>query len=115
MRRIKAKARTFRIRGKVWRYPGAGGWFFVNTGPKVAEEIRFCEELVKVGWRYIKVRAEVGRTRWETTLFPTREKDFLLALKGEVRRAEGIEEGDEVKVRFTVIRTNPEPGSIGTC
>lgn len=102
----RMKSRTFRIQGKVWRYAGPAGWFFVNIGPKVAEEIRFFEDLQKVGWGYIKVSAQVGRTEWETTLFPTKDKDFLLAIKAAVRKAEGIEEGDVLEVSFTL----PSPG-----
>jgi hypothetical protein len=94
--------RTFPIQGKVWRYPGPAGWFFVNTGLKVAEEIRFFEDIRKVGLGYIKVTAQVGGTRWDTTLFPTKEKDFLLAIKAKVRKSEGIEEGQVLKASITL-------------
>lgn len=55
-----------------------------------------------MGWGYVKVMANVGRTEWATTLFPTKEKDFLIAIKAAVRRAEGIKEGDLIEVRFTL-------------
>lgn len=103
------KSRDFRIQGKVWRYPGPAGWYFVNTGPKVAREIRFFEDLQKVGWGYIKVSAQLGGTRWETTLFPTKEKDFLLAIKAAVRKSEGIEEGDVLEVSFTLPTATGNP------
>jgi hypothetical protein len=102
------RKRAFRIQGKVWRYPGPAGWYFVNTGPKVAEAIRFFEDLQKVGWGYIKVSAQVGRTRWDTTLFPTKEKDFLLAIKASVRKAEDIAEGEVIEVRFTLNGIEPK-------
>lgn len=102
MNRKKAGDRTFRIQGKVWRYPGPAGWFFVNTGLKVAGEIRFFEDLQKVGWGFIKVSARVGLTQWHTTLFPTKEKDFLLAIKASIRKAEGIEAGQVLEVTFTL-------------
>ncbi len=98
----KAKARTFRIRGKVWRYPGPSGWYFINTGLKVAAAVRFFEDLQKVGWGYVKVSARVGRTEWETTLFPSKENDFLLAIKASVRKSEGIREGDLIGIGITL-------------
>lgn len=98
----RKKARTFRIQGKVWRYPGAAGWFFVNTGKEIAADIRFLEDVQKVGWGYVRVTAQVGRTRWDTTLFPTKEKDFLLAVKASVRKAEKIEAGDVIRVEFSL-------------
>lgn len=109
----KSEERTFQIRGKVWRYPGPAGWFFVNTGREVADGIRFFEDLEKVGWGYIKVTAQVGRTQWDTTLFPTKEKDFLLAIKASVRKAEGIQEGDLLDLRFTLPSQPGKPRKTG--
>ncbi len=107
-KRNKSEDRTFSIHGKVWRYPGPAGWFFLNTGPKVAEEIRFFDDIGKVGWGYIKVTAQIGGTRWDTTLFPTKEKDFLLAIKAQIRKSERIEEG---KVLDAFITLPPPEGS----
>lgn len=93
---------TFRIKGKVWRYPGPAGWYFVNTGKKVAADIRFLEGLYKVGWGYVRVSAKVGHTRWETTLFPSKQHGYLLAIKASVRKQEEIAEGDILQVEFTL-------------
>ncbi len=94
--------RRFQIKEQVWRYPGAAGWFFVRVGKADASKIRFIEESQKVGWGYICIQAKVGKTTWSTTLFPTKEKDFLIALKAAVRKAEKIEAGDIIKVSFTL-------------
>jgi hypothetical protein len=90
----------FTIRKKVWRYPGAAGWYFVTLDKALADEIRFVESVRKVGLGYVCVKARVGRTRWSTTLFPTKEKEFLLAIKAAVRKAEGIGDGDMIEVEF---------------
>jgi hypothetical protein len=104
---------AFAIRSMVWRYPGDAGWFFVNTGPKVAESIRWFEEVEKVGWGYVKVLARIGETEWATTLFPTKEKDFLLAIKAAVRKAEGIKEGDLIDIRFTLSMPQDALDAVG--
>jgi hypothetical protein len=46
----------------------------------------------------VKVRAKIGRTSWETTLFPTKAKEYLLAVKAAVRQTEDLSEGDRVRV-----------------
>lgn len=109
---IKSENQTFRIREKVWRYPGPAGWFFVNTGREVAEALRFFENFEKVGWGYIKVTAQLGRTRWDTTLFPTKAKDFLLAIKASVRKTEGIQEGDLLDIRITLASVNRQSKTL---
>ena len=45
----------------------------------------------------IPVRAVVGETTWETSLFP-KDGRYLLPLKDVVRRSEGLEDGDVITV-----------------
>ena len=53
----------------------------------------------KRGWGSIKVRATVGDTSWETSIFPAKEMDgWLLPVKAAVRIAEGLVAGDLVTV-----------------
>ncbi len=49
----------------------------------------------------IPVEARIGRTSWRTSLFPKDER-YLVPVKAAVRRAEGLELGDEVSVRLAV-------------
>lgn len=41
----------------------------------------------------------MGGTRWRASLLPKGDGTKFLALKAEVRKAENLEEGDEVTVR----------------
>lgn len=56
-----------------------------------------------VGFQYVPVEASIGETVWRTTLFPTKEGPYLLALKAKVRQAEGIREGQSVHIRLKLI------------
>jgi hypothetical protein len=94
---------TISISGKVWRYPGPSGWYFVNVGMEESARIRFMEEVPKVGFGFIRIDARTGKSKWSTTLFPTKDKDFLIAIKASVRKAEKIEEGDTVRIDFTFV------------
>lgn len=95
--------RSFTFTSKLVKYPGAGGWFFVDAGPSLSGRIRKLPGLPKVGWGYIKVRANVGKTSWDTTLFPNKKTaSYLLAIKAEVRKDENIKAGDRVKVKILI-------------
>jgi hypothetical protein len=95
-------ARKFAVEGKLWRYPGPSGWYFLTIGKKEALEIKYVESSKTVGWGYIRISAKMGRTKWSTTLFPTKEKEYLLALKASVRKAEKVADGDIIKVEFSL-------------
>lgn len=94
------RAPTFAISGKLWRYPGPAGWYFITIGKRVAGRIRRVEGARKAGRGYLRISALIGETRWPTTLFPTKEKEFMLAVKAGVRKALGLEAGDTVRVEF---------------
>lgn len=57
----------------------------------------------KRGWGSMKVRATVGDTSWETSIFPAKEMGgWLLPVKATVRKAEGLVAGDMVRVVVAV-------------
>lgn len=89
----------FTVRGKVWRYDGPAGWFFVSLSRRQAAQVRATPMVAKVGWGYVPVVARVGDTEWRTTLFPsTKDETYLIALKADVRKREGIAVGDAVVI-----------------
>jgi hypothetical protein len=94
--------KPFVIEGKVWKYEGPAGWYFVYVDRKISEEIAALPGKKKVGWGFVPVRATLGSTTWSTTLFPTKEKEYLLAIKAAVRNKEAVFEDDEVKVSFVL-------------
>jgi hypothetical protein len=49
----------------------------------------------------IPVAAQIGRTRWTTSLFP-KDGGYLVPVRASVREAEGLAIGDTVEVRLTV-------------
>ncbi len=93
---------TETVKGKVWKYPGPGGWYFVTLGKTVSARIRKMNQSHRRGFGSIHVKATIGATEWKTSIFPTKEGTYLLAIKAEVRKKEGIEEGDNVTVRVTL-------------
>jgi hypothetical protein len=88
---------------KLWRYPGDSAWHFVSV-PK-AESARIKANIkVRRGWGSVRVKAKVGQTAWETSVFPDSKSGmYLLPVKSAVRRKEGIDEGDKIAITLTTL------------
>jgi hypothetical protein len=56
---------------------------------------------VTYGWGVIPAQVRIGNTEWQTSLFP-KDGRYLVPLKASVRKAEKLEEGDDVTVRLEV-------------
>lgn len=93
---------SFIIKGKVWRYSGPAGWYFVNLNRRDSARVRKLPLARTVAWGYVRVKARVGGTAWDTTLFPAKDGIYLIAIKAAVRKKEGIEAGDRVRIEVTV-------------
>ena len=102
-----ADGEVFEASGPVWLWqpaePKGGGWHFLTVRGAVAAEIRYAALGRTGGFGSVKVTATIGETTWATSLFPHKESGgFLLPLKADVRRREGIEAGAEVTARLAV-------------
>lgn len=54
------------------------------------------------GFGSIPVMVTIGKTSWKTSIFPDKDKAYLLPLKKEVRAKENLKEGDTAKVTIEV-------------
>lgn len=98
---------------RIWVWQGADGpasWHFVTFDGEVAEAIsahaamRRLEEGRRRGFGSVKVEAQIGQTRWRTSLFPDNARDgYLLPLKKAVRVAESLVEGDDVAISLQLL------------
>lgn len=99
---------THSFRAKIWLWTtdkAPASWHFVTIEGEVAEAIhvlalmRRLENGRKRGWGAMKVRATIGDTDWETSIFPAKDVGgWLLPIKAAVRKAEGLSLGDEIAV-----------------
>lgn len=96
--------KTFVISGKVWRYEGTGGWHFVYVSKELSQRIKdTARNKKKAGFQFVRVKATIGKTSWNTSLFPTKDGPYLLAIKADVRHKEGINEGDSAKISCAIL------------
>lgn len=91
-------AKRYKVRSEVVLWPGAqGAWHFAYVDKKQSEIIRRTYAGPRRGFGAVRVRVKIGKTEWETSIFPEkRSSTYLLPLKASVRRAEGIQAGDGV-------------------
>lgn len=95
--------RAIEVAGPVWRWRPTSGataasWFFLSINGAGADAIRSMAKGRSRGFGSVRVTVEIGRSRWQTSLFPNKEEGgYLLPLKAEIRRSEGIVEGHEVR------------------
>lgn len=87
--------------GEIWFWRGPAPWFFVTLPEQPSAEIKAISKLVTYGWGVIPVRVRIGKSEWQTSLFP-KDGLYLLPVKASVRKAERLEEGDQVTVQLGV-------------
>lgn len=56
---------------------------------------------VTYGWGMIPVTVQLGDTRWETSLWP-KDGSYIVPIKASVRKAEKLDEGDNVTIQLEV-------------
>ena len=87
--------------GEIWYWRGPAPYHFVAVPEEQCAALAHASRSVSYGWGMIPVRAQIGDTKWTTSLTP-KDGQYILPLKDAVRRAEHIELGDIVTVRLTV-------------
>ncbi|WP_380164369.1 DUF1905 domain-containing protein [Jannaschia sp. R86511] len=89
------------LTGELERLPGVGGWYVLRLGPARSQQLR-------AGARrgFVPVAARVGGSAWDTSLMPMGDGTLFLALPAHVRRAEAVDEGDQVRA---VLRPRERP------
>ncbi len=91
----------FEFDGVVWEWRGPAPYFFVTVPEEESALIQSAAAMVTYGWGMIPVEAEIGSSRWTTSLF-AKDGGYVVPLKVAIRRAEGIEVDEMVTVMLTV-------------
>ena len=87
-----------------WQGNGPAAWYFVTLPADIADEIEQESEGMRGGFGSVKVNVTVGDTTWSTSLFPSSaQESYILPMKKQVRVAEGLDEGEPVRVRLDVV------------
>lgn len=88
---------------KVTVYPGMSAWRFLGLREADAKDIRERFGKSAKGWGSIPVSVTIGNTTWRTSIFPDKKSgSYVLPLRAEVRKKEGIQDGDAVSFDLTI-------------
>jgi hypothetical protein len=90
------------FRGEMWFWKGPAPWHFITVPEEECGELAARSAIVTYGWGMIPVAAQIGETGWKTSLFP-KDGRYIVPVKASVQKAEGLEVGDMVTVRLTVV------------
>ena len=100
---------TFTFTAPLWRWTARqetadpSAWCFVTLPAEVSDEVRLRAGEPR-GFGSVRVRVGVGGSHWDTSVFPDDAGSgcFVLPVKKAVRRAEGVDVGDELTVALRV-------------
>ena len=77
---------------------------FVTVPSEMSAHIRYFTSHVQRGFKSLKVRAQIGDTFWETSMFPSKQRTaYLLPVKKSVRDAEAVDKGDSADITITIL------------
>jgi len=95
---VFGKGIRYEFAAPLWQFAGAGGWHFVSLPKKMSKEIRKLLRSEEQGWGRLPATARIGESEWKTAIwFDTKQDTYLLPVKGDVRKAEGLGAGDRIK------------------
>jgi Domain of unknown function (DUF1905) len=84
---------VYKLRSKVWVYPGMAAWRFIGVPKKQGLEIKKKFGAYAKGWGSLPVFVTIGNTSWNTSIFPDKQSSsYILPLKTKIRKAEGIDD-----------------------
>lgn len=89
---------------EVWLYPGAvAPWHFITVPKKLSAEIKAKHGKSARGWGSLLIAATIRKSTWKTSIFPDKKSAaYLLPVKAEVRKKEGMRAGNRVKVGLSI-------------
>lgn len=91
---------------EVFQWRGPAPYFFVATPAHVDDFLHAHHGELTYGWGVIPAHVRIGTTEATTSLIP-KDGGYLVPLKIALRRPEGVDDGDHVRIHLTVGRKDP--------
>ncbi len=96
--------RAYDFVAPLWRHTGEAAWYFVTLPHDVADEIDEITADTRRGFGSVRVEVTVGRSTWNTSVFPdTKSESFLLPVKKAIRIGEQLRAGSQARVRIALV------------
>jgi len=92
---------------EMWEYPGQAAWHFINLPKTYTADIKELSTQHKRGFGSVRVNAQIGQTKWNTSIFPdSKSRCYMLPVKKEVRKSNNLKAGQKVTVLINIDLTN---------
>ncbi|MFA6031528.1 MAG: DUF1905 domain-containing protein [Myxococcota bacterium] len=98
------------ITAEIARWQGDRGiYHVVSIGADAAQAISMHERLhrlefgVRRGFGSVKVMAQIGETRWKTSVFPSKSGEWWLLVGRKVLKAEDLVAGDRTAIEIELL------------
>lgn len=75
-------------------------WYFLHINKKNSQILKNPQIKRSGGWGSIKVKVTINNITWLTSVFPDKEKCYMLPVKVSVRKKENLHDGDMVEFVF---------------
>ncbi len=97
----------FTQKSKLTKYQTSkAAWYFLIVNKKNSKILKNPQIKRSGGWGSIKIKVTIGNTSWLTSLFPNKDKEYMLPVKVAVRKKENIDDGDMVEFQFEPVFFN---------
>ena len=96
---------VFQFEAELWQWEARRETvLLVSLPPDVSEEIgERALALPRAGFGAVRVTVTVGKTSWQTSIFPAAADRYVLPVKKAVRTAEDLKLGDPFTVRLELV------------
>lgn len=87
--------------GEIFYWRGPAPFLFVAVPEKPSSDIKAISSMVTYGWGVIPVHVRIGKTEWQTSLFP-KEGRYLVPIKKSIQKSENLGVGDKVTLKLEI-------------
>lgn len=79
----------FDFTATLWRWSSLkASWYFITLDTEDPALIRHIEDKFVGGFGSVRVEVTIGGSTWHTSLFPSKERDYILPIKADIRKRE---------------------------
>jgi uncharacterized protein DUF1905 len=88
----------------IWSARRDESWTFVTLPADASEQIRHLTGGRRRGFGSVRVRATIGASTWQTSIFPDSTRNaYVLPIKKAVRKAQHLDAGDAATVLVELV------------
>lgn len=88
---------NFTFKSEVWLYDGPAAWHFVTVNKRISKQLKDMFGRGR-GFGSIRVEVTIGKSHWETSVFPDKSGVYFLPLKAAIRKSEQIKAGQTITI-----------------